>query len=375
MSRQYLVTGAIGHLGNTVIRMLLENRSRVRALVHPDDDIEALAGLPIELSYGDVCHKDSMKDFFQVEDPRQTIVIHAAEVISISDKRDPSIHRVNVQGTVNVTDMCIKLHIGRLVYVGSAHAIPKKKGAELIEEVDFFSRDLVEGDYAKSKAEATQYILSKVKLNVLNAVVVHPSGMIGPNEFGASAVDNLIREYLSGKLTASVRGGYEFVDVRDVAAGIISAAERGIKGSCYILSNKYVSTKTFLNDLHNITGQKPIKRVFPAWLARRNEKLAGVYYRILKRPSLHSKYSLFTFFPHSRFSHKRAEHELFFQTRDMNASLVDTVSWIEYRRRIDMERILSKRMEQERLERLEKERLERERLERDRIIARKQIKK
>ncbi len=329
MKQQYLVTDAIGQLGNAITRLLLDHGHAVRVLVHPDSDITPLKGLPVDIIFGDVLVKDSMKQFFEVDNIRESIVIHTAEKRSVTELRDPLIHRVNVQGTMNIADICVKKRVARLVYIGSAHAIPEKGNGEEIAEIEHFNRDLVEGDYAKSKAEATQYILNKVTLNGLNAVIVHPSGIIGPFEYGESEIVQLIREYLSGELTTVVNGGYDFADVRDVAQGVLSAAERGNSGSCYILSNQYVSAKDFLEGLQGITGYPPVKKIVPLWVAQRTAKINRFWCRITKRRAPIDSYAVFTVYPNAKYSHSRADNDLAYKTRDINKSLADTLAWLK----------------------------------------------
>ena len=342
MIRQYLVTDGLGQLGNAIIRKLVEQHRWVRVLVDPDADTEALHGLPIEVSYGTVLNKDSMKEFFNVVDPRVTVVIHTAEMVNIADYRNPLIHRVNVQGTVDVTDMCVRYRIGKLVYVSSAHAIPQQEGSAYVEEVDNFNRHMVEGEYAKSKAEATQYILEKVKLNKLNAVIVNPSGIIGPYDYSTSSeVTQLISDYLAGNLTKIVQGGYDFADVRDVADGVISAVERGNMGTCYILSNRYISAKEFIGRLQEVSGKRPVKMFLPIWMAKRIRPIANFYYKVRKVPSPYTKYSLFMVYPKTRYSHSKADNELMYNPRELTDSIADTVSWIEEREKIEKQSILN----------------------------------
>ncbi|MBN1891234.1 MAG: NAD-dependent epimerase/dehydratase family protein [Clostridiales bacterium] len=329
MKQQYLVTDAIGQLGNAITRLLLDHGHAVRVLVPLEGDITPLKGMPVDIVHGDVLVKDSMKQFFEIDNIRESIVIHTAENRSVAAVRDPMIHRVNVQGTMNVTDICVKKHVARLVYIGSAHAIPEKGNGEEIDEIEHFNRDLVEGDYAKSKAEATQYILNKVTLNGLNAVIVHPSGIIGPYEYGESEIVQLIREYLTGELTTVINGGYDFADVRDVAQGVLSAAERGNNGSCYILSNQYVSAKDFLEGLQNITGYPPVKKVVPLWVAKRTARVNRFWHRIRNRKAPIDTYAVFTVYPNAKFSHSRADSDLSYKTRDINRSLADTLTWLK----------------------------------------------
>ena len=98
------------------------------------------------------------------------------------------------------------------------------------------------GAYAKTKAEATQAVLDAARRG-LNAVVVHPSGIIGPYNRSSNHIVQPIDMDISGKLPAGVVGGYDFVDVRDVAKGCLKAAEQGRSGECYILSNRYFTVQ------------------------------------------------------------------------------------------------------------------------------------
>ena len=324
---QYLVTGATGQIGNTIVRMLLDNQKKVRVLVNPEEDTTPLAGLPVEVSYGDILVKDSMKDFFDLEDPRDAILIHAQERNVITDKTDLMVRRVNVHGTMNITDTCVKKKIGKLIYIGSARAIPLNEKNEPVKDVQFFDRNRVVGDYAKSKAEATQYILDKVSLNGLNAVILLPSLVLGPYEYGNSDIVSLIRDYLSGDLKVTIPGGGDFTDVRDVAAGVLEAAEHSEKGTCYILSNTYVSTQDFLHSLHEITGREEVTKTLPNWLLN-GKGIAQLYYKITRKENPKDKFGPFTS-PEPLYENEKASHELHYAPRDLRASLEDTVSWVE----------------------------------------------
>ena len=327
MDTIYLITGATGHLGNTIIRMLLEQKQRVRALVLPSDNTQALEGLPVEVFTGNVCDKRSMEPFFHVITPGKVIVIHTAGIVSISSRINPLIYQVNVQGTKNVTDMCVEKKVSRLIYISSVHAIPERKHGETVFETDHFAPEDVVGAYAKTKAEATQYVLDQVRDHELDAVIVQPSGIVGPQDYGNAHMTQMVKDYVSGKLTASVRGGYDFVDVRDVAQGVLSAVEHGHKGQCYILSNRYITVKKMLDMLHQISGQRKIRTVLPLWFAKMTAPFAEMYYRLRKKAPLFTSYSLYTLVSNSKMSHTRADRDLEYTTRDMYRTLTDTVDW------------------------------------------------
>ena len=330
MDRIYLVTGAAGHLGSVVTRQLIEKGETVRTLVLPGEKY-----IPQEAQtfYGDVRNKDSLKQCFEGIEGRKLIVIHCAGIVSIASKIDPVVYEVNVTGTKNIVELCIEHHAERLVYVSSVHAIPEESHGSVISETKDFNPDKVEGGYAKSKAEATAYVLQAAKQG-LNACVVHPSGIIGPYDYGRGHLTMLIIDYCKHRLTAGVDGGYDFVDVRDVASGIIAACDKGVAGECYILSNKYFKVKEILSFLHEITKGNEIKTFLPSWFVKITAPFAELYYKILNRPPLFTSYSIYTLNSNAFFSNKKAAIELGYATRDIRETISDTIDWLKAQGRI-----------------------------------------
>lgn len=321
----YLVTGAAGHLGCVITRQLISNGKKVRALVLPN---EKHTPEKADLYFGDVRDKDSIRPCFENLNGNQLVVVHCAGIVSIASKFDQAVYDVNVTGTKNVVDLCKEYCVSKLVYVSSVHAISEKPIGMTITETNTFDPDHVVGLYAKTKAEATMYVLEVVKQG-LNACVVHPSGIIGPYDNGRGHMSTLIIDFYKGRLISGLKGGYDFVDVRDVAAGIISACDKGKRGECYILSNKFFKVIEILNLLHEITGKKEIRNYLPLWFVKITAPLAEFYYKLLKQPPLFTAYSIYTLNSNALFSHQKATKELGYTTRDMKETLKDTVNWLK----------------------------------------------
>ena len=238
--KTYIITGANGFLGNNIIRLLQEEACDIRALVLPDDKLHSLEGLRCTVYRGDVTKNETLSEIFTVPDGAEVIVIHCAAIVTVKSKFNPKVYDVNVNGALNIAERALAIG-ARLVYVSSVHAIPER-GQKIICETKQFDPALVTGQYAKTKAETANALLKMVNERGLDCVIVHPSGMLGPYDFGHSHLTQLVLDFSNGKLTACVKGGYDFSDARDVAAGILSAAERGRTGECYILSLKQGET-------------------------------------------------------------------------------------------------------------------------------------
>lgn len=332
MDELFLITGGAGYLGNTLVRELLKEKKKIRILVFPGE--KNIPQGDIEVFYGDVLKPQTMEAFFENDEKKDLIVIHTAGIVSIASKYQQKIYDVNVIGTKNIIALCQAHRVKKMIYISSVHAIPEKKKGQTITEVTAFDPDAVVGLYAKTKAEATNLVLEAAKKG-LDARIVHPSGICGPFDEGRGYLTTLVIHYYTGKLTAALNGGYDFVDVRDVAKGIILCLEKGKKGETYILSNRYFSIKEMLKMLHQITGKKEVKRILPAWFIRLMAPLAERYYRIIRQPPLFTAYSIYTLNSNAIFSHEKATRELGYQTRAMTETLNDTIDWLKANGRLE----------------------------------------
>ena len=129
-------------------------------------------------------------------------------------------------GTWRILRQCLAHEVGRLIHVSSVHAIPEKPEGCVITESCDFSPGLVDGDYAKSKAAATELVFDAAERG-LNASIVFPSGIIGPGDIQGGSFTSMAKSFLAGRLVLAVRGGYDFVDVRDMAVRLMARKEKG----------------------------------------------------------------------------------------------------------------------------------------------------
>ena len=324
MEKTYLVTGACGHLGGTLVRLLERTGAQVRGLRLPSE--QARDRVHVTYYPGDVRDRDSLRPLFRGLAGREVVVFHTAAIVDISGEATPQMHDVNVNGTKNILALCREYGVKRLVYVSSVHAIPEKDGCAVLREVDRFSPQQVTGGYAKTKAEATQAVLDAAAQG-LDAVVVHPSGILGPFDGTGNHLVQLVKEYAGGKLPACVKGGYDFVDVRDVAAGCLAAAEKGRSGQCYILSNRHYEVKEVLAMAKTLCHGRRLP-VLPMWMAQAAEPLLGWVAKVKKQRPLYTKYSLYTLRSNDRFDHGKATAELGYRPRDLRQTVRDTLRWL-----------------------------------------------
>ena len=317
MKQIYIITGANGHLGSTIIRYLSRGDCLVRGLLLPSENHEDFGN--VTYYEGDITDLESMDAIFSGTGGSEVIVIHTAGLVSIEDKITLDLYDVNVNGTKNVISMCRKYRAKRMLYVSSVHAIA---------EGDGFSIDSVKGGYATTKAVASQAVLDAVSKG-LDAVIVLPSGIIGPFDNGRNHLVQLVKRFLEKKLPVITTGGYDLVDVRDVAKGCIAAADRGRNGECYILSNQYIT----IPDLIELSGELSGTRVpcsIPLSYIKAFAPLFEWIGRITHTRPLFTRYSLSVLEEDIRFSHEKATRELGYCPMDIKDSLRDTIDYLLY---------------------------------------------
>ena len=333
MKRVYMITGIGGHLGNTVARELLSAGETVRGFALPNEDVTMLYGDAVSIVRGDVRDKQSMEPlFYGLKADDEVYFIHCAGIVSVASKYDQRVVDVNVRGTENVVSLCKEHNVKKLVYISSVHALPELPHGNVIHEVEGFQSEAVSGLYAKTKAAATQIVLDAAHAG-LDATIIHPTGIIGPNDYGHGHLTQMVINYLNGSLTACVEGGYDFVDVRDVASGVIAATEKGKKGECYILSNRYIPVRELLGTLARVTGGKKINTVLPLWFAKFTAPLAELYYKIRHESPLFTRYTLYTLTSNARFTYEKARRDLGYKPRDISATVKDTVAFLTKERK------------------------------------------
>ena len=322
----WLVTGATGHIGNVLVRKLLKRGEKVRALILPGESVESISGLEVEAAQGDVLNVDSVFESFR----GVRGVFHLAGVISIMPGKNQFVRRVNVEGTKNILRAAGDTGVAKVVYTSSIHAI-RRAETGIIDETLPYDPDNPYGEYDRAKAEATLAV-QQAAHSGLEAVIACPTGVIGPFDFRGSLMGDVIRTAAEEKPTLYVDGAYDFVDVRDVADGLIAAAEGGRRGESYILSGQKISVRYLLETVREVTGQNFFQMKIPFDLAKFAALFTPMYYSLSHTAPRITPYSLEVLRSNSNISHAKATRELGYKPRSLYESIMDTVKWFLERR-------------------------------------------
>jgi dihydroflavonol-4-reductase len=225
-----MVTGGAGRLGNVLVRELIKRNHEVNVLLLPGARHESIDGLGAKIIEGNILDYEGLKKSFK----GMEVVYHLAAMISIVQYDKDKVFKVNIEGTDNVINACI-INNAKMVYVSTIHALDEHK-KEVIDEDVGFNEKTNRGNYDKSKAISSNKVIKAVKEKGLKAIIVCPTGIIGPYDYEVSFFSKYIAEYVNKKLFFYIDGSYDFVDVRDVAKGMADLVDNGNRGrwSCFL---------------------------------------------------------------------------------------------------------------------------------------------
>jgi dihydroflavonol-4-reductase len=316
------VTGATGHVGANLVRALVERGGhQIRALVHDDDS--PLAGLPVEKLRADVRDLGALRQAFEGVER----VFHLAARISIAPGDGALVEAINVGGTRNVVEACLGAGVKRLIHFSSIHALSPEPRSAVVDE----NRPLAEGSwlpYDRSKAAAELEIRKGVERG-LDAVTVNPTAVLGPHDYRPSQLGSVLLDLYRRRLPGLVDGGFDWVDVRDVVAGALAAADHGNRGERYLLGGARRSIAELASAVEKVTGSKAPRFVSPMWLARASAPFATGWARLTGRPARLTAESLHALRNHQQVSHEKAGRELGYRPRPLEDTVAATFDWFK----------------------------------------------
>lgn len=323
---QVAVTGASGHIGNVVCRVLLEQGHRVRAFYNADD--HALLDLDLERVQGNVLVLADLLRLCAGCD----VVVNCAAIISVHGDPTGIVYRTNTEGPRNIHAAAVAKGVKRLLHISSVHAVTELPHAMPYDETRPYK---TASDYAydHSKAMGEQVLFAELGKDALELVVLRPSCVVGPYDSKPSMMGAALLDFLSGNVPVLPEGGYDLADVRDVARSIVAAMSKGRNGEVYVLSGKYYSMKELAQAVQRVTGKRMPQRVLSYRLLRSLLPFVSFWSWITGTTARFNIESIDALKNgHPNMDSSKAQRELGHHTRPLEETLRDFYQWQKERR-------------------------------------------
>jgi dihydroflavonol-4-reductase len=317
-----LVTGGSGFIGRHVVTTLRARGARVRILdlTPPDDptaDVEFVLGSILDPE----CVGAAMADIRHV--------YHLAGIAKLWSRDRSDFDRVNAGGTAMVMRAAVVHRVERVVHCSTeAILLPKRHTGALIDETVRPELCDMPGPYTRSKLAAEHAVRAAVQ-GGLNALIVNPTVPIGPGDRNLTPPAAMLAMFLNGQSPAYLDCVLNLVDVRDVATGMVLAAERGRSGERYILGGENVALRDLLTLLERISARPMPKQAVPGWLALASATVAESVADVLTKRTPSATLEGVRLALRSRpFDSNKARSELGYAPRPLQDALTDAVAWL-----------------------------------------------
>jgi dihydroflavonol-4-reductase len=328
--RSVCVTGGTGLLGFQLVRALVGLGAKVRVLALPPHPKHAIHGFPeVEATYGDVRDVTVVRRGLAGAE----VVFHTAAVVGDWGPALPRMHDVHVNGTRLVLGVARERQ-AKVVHTSSIVTIGASGEPSPLDEGSKFNLARIGVDYVHAKRASEQAALEAAGRGQ-DVIVVNPAFLIGPEDFERSVMGQFCKRFWRGQVVFAPPGGFNLVDVRDVATGHLLAAERGEAGRRYILGGEDRTFPELMGLLGEVGGLNPrAVPVLPWWalslMAGATELRARCNgrqpYPSRQQAELHRYYWFYR--------SDRARRELGYQARPLAECLADTYRWFSQRSKL-----------------------------------------
>ena len=254
-----LVTGATGLVGSHLLKQLVANGKKVRALYRSSvPSIEGTEG--VEWVRGDIL------DVISVEEAMVGVkqVYHCAAMVSFNPKKKAILHHTNIEGTANVVNACLNEGVDKLLFVSSVAALGRIREDKLINETMNWSEETSNSEYGKSKYFSEIEVWRGIGEG-LNAVIVNPVIILGAGDWTSGSSGLFKSAYDEFPWYTEGTGG--FVDVMDVVKAMILLMDSNVSSERFILSAENLSYREVFTQMAKNFGKKPPHRRVKPWLA------------------------------------------------------------------------------------------------------------
>lgn len=319
-----LVTGATGFVGSWMTKKLVTEGLDVHILRRSSSDLSELINIDVTHHIGDVTDPESLVQAIKQVD----VVFHLAGVVGYTPSARKLMEKVNIGGTQNVVEACIKLDIKRLVYMSSVVAIGASfNGQNPLNEQSEYNLEHLNLGYFQTKHEAEKIVKQACEKNQIDAVILNPSTIYGPGDAKKGSRKTQVK-VAQGKMPFYTSGGVNVIHIKDLVDAVYQAFQVGKTGERYILAGENLTIKQLFNYIAEAAGVKPPSIYMPDIVLHTIGKIGDILERSGKKAPLSSENAwaatLFHWFDSSK-----AQKDLNLTITPAKEAITSSVNWMK----------------------------------------------
>ena len=325
--RIYVVTGCTGYVGNVLTKKLMAEGCRVIGLARSEVKVKRVFGDHVpEIVYGDIRRCEDIDRLFP--DNAEYVVIHTAAYVTIGEGSEQELFDVTVGGTENMIAAALRHNVAKFLHISSSEAIPEKM--ILNEDLSNYIPDpkRAKKGYSTAKSMADVAVLNAVRDHGLKASLLLIAGVLGPGDYSYSHMTQVIIDFIEGRLPASVNGGYNDFDIRDIADVLMNIVENAVPGESYMFANKPDKINEVLGYAAEKCGRK-LPVTLPIWTAYVGLPFLFLWSRLMGKRPLYTRAALKSLTDNVDFPISKAAREFGYTPRPLKETVYDHVEFLK----------------------------------------------
>lgn len=317
------VTGASGHLGYSIVNELLHRNISPKVLIYRNNPFKE--NKDVEFVQGSMLSKEALHSLMEGCD----YIIHCAAMVSIGGDNPGDMINTNFQGLKNVLEIAKARNIKRVVYMSSVHVYNIGKGENLLTEETEYIPDSIAYEYEKSKRNA-QILAQEYAKNGLEVIILNPTSVFGAPDYAKSRQNTAVWDIYKGKYPFLFKGGYDWVDVKDIAIATVNALTMGKSGEAYLLSGYFLTIKELSQAVSRVKGKPIMCYELPVWMVRMGVPFIGIYSKIIRQEPLlsHEAIDILLHSP-KRIRKDKAANDLQFTNRPVDETVAGIIEFFK----------------------------------------------
>lgn len=322
----FIVTGCTGYVGNVITKKLMSLGYNVIGLARNEEKVKKvfLDNSPT-IIYGDIRNKEDIEKLFIGEAP--FVVFHTVAYVSIGEGDKKELYDVTVNGTQNMIDVSLKHNIHKFFHISSTEAIPHK--LKLNKDLSNYipTPKKTRKGYNRAKSVADTLVLKSVKENNLPASLILLAGVLGPGDYSNTHMTQVMIDFINGKLPASVNGGYNDFDIRDVVDVLDKVIENAKTGESYLFANKPDKINEVISYVASYTNKKMLPTL-PLWLAYVGLPFLWLWSKMTRKRPLYTLSSLASLKADTDFPLDKVKQEFGYNPRPLKETVEDHIKFL-----------------------------------------------
>ena len=322
----YIITGITGYVGNVFAKTLMDKGLNVVGLARDENKVNRVfKDKKPTIIYGDIKNIDDIEKLF-IDDTKEYVIIHTVAYVTIGEGDKKELFDVTVGGTKNMLDASLHHKVKKFLHISSTEAIPH--GIKLDKDLKNYNPSVTnKKGYSLAKAQADEIVLKYVKNHNLDVSLIMLAGVLGPGDYSNTHMSQVMLDYLDGNLPASIDGGYNDFDIRDVCDVLMNIINKAKKGECYLFANK----PDKINEILEVLSQKYNKKMpatLPIWVAYLGLPFLFIWSKITRTRPLYTRAALASLQEDVDFPLSKVEEEFSYKPRPLKETVLDHIEFL-----------------------------------------------